>query len=103
MPYEEQKMSSDSAVAESPIVRTPNSPIELLELKSELEKKIGNARKRAVRANHQVEVFERRLVSVSEKLGNFATAGGGDLKAAATKHIEDMQKRMDAIRAQFGL
>lgn len=100
----------ETATAEPAIVRVPDNPIKLLELKDELEKDNAAITARISRANEQFATNTARLAKIDFRLGEFEAKGGGSMAAAAAgfiaeeeKRIAENQARISAMRAKYGL
>lgn len=91
------------------IVRVPDNPIKLLELREELEADNTKIRERIARAQDQLATNTARLSKVNDRLTEFQNAGGGDMRKAAADFVAqeeakilETQKRMSDLRAKFG-
>lgn len=91
------------------IIRVPDNPIKLLELREELEADNTKIRERIARAQDQLATNTARLSKINDRLTKFENSGGGDMRKAAADFVAqeeakvvETQKRMAEIRAKFG-
>lgn len=91
------------------IVRVPDNPIKLLELREELTAEIENVRSRIARAQDQLTTLTSRISKVNDRLAEFEAKGGGDMRKAAADFVAqeeakilETQKRMADLRTKFG-
>ena len=91
------------------IVRVPDNPIKLLELREELQADNQKIHERIARAQDQLATNTARLAKVNERLAEFEAKGGGDMKSAAAEFVKQEEskisetlKRMQDLRSKFG-